>query len=180
MNDWTTDNTALINEMKERSLHIPVMPKEVRESLALKPGAIVVDCTLGLGGHALLLLQDMGEGGRYIGIDRDSESLKLAASISKPKQRSKLILASSYSNEMPFSIGNYLQNRAPILVPAYPNQSPNKLKDLTRGIWGLTSGLFPMEELITHEYKLEKITNAFEDCITRKNGYIKGIILPHD
>lgn len=122
------------------------------------------------------------EQGADISIDYggNSESLKLAASIAKPKQRSKLILASSYSNEMPFSIGNYLQNRAPILIPAYPNQSPNKMKDLTRGLWGLASGLFPMEELMTHEYKLEEITNAFEDCITRKNGYIKGIILPHD
>ena len=78
MDNLVNEKTASISEMEERSLHIPVMVKEVRESLALKPGAVVVDCTLGLGGHASLLLKDIGPEGRYIGIDRDSESLKLA------------------------------------------------------------------------------------------------------
>lgn len=107
------------------------------------------------------------------------ESLKLAASICKPKQRAKLVMASSYSNEMPFTIANFLQNRAPILIPAYPHQSLNKEKDLERGIWGFDSGIYPMRELITHKYKLDRANEAFLDNINRKSGYIKGIILPN-
>lgn len=64
--------------MEKKSLHIPVMPREVREHLSLGPGAVVVDCTLGLGGHALSLIRDIGTQGRYIGIDRDNESLSIA------------------------------------------------------------------------------------------------------
>ncbi len=79
MDNLINEKIKSISEMEKIFLHIPVMVKEVRESLALKPGAVVVDCTLGLGGHASLLLKDIGPEGRYIGIDRDSESLKLAA-----------------------------------------------------------------------------------------------------
>ena len=110
----------------------------------------------------------------------NADSLRLAASICKAKQRAKLALASSYSINMPFMISNYLENRAPIIVPAYPNQSKNKLKDLERGIWGLEKGIFPLEELITHKYKLDSIKEAFEDNLNRSPGYIKGIILSNE
>ncbi|MGR3176463.1 MAG: zinc-dependent alcohol dehydrogenase [Candidatus Anammoxibacter sp.] len=110
----------------------------------------------------------------------NSDALRLAASICKPKQRAKLVMASAYSNDMPFTIGNYLQNRAPILVPAYPNHSSNKMLDLERGLWGLEKNIFPMTELITHRYNLKNINNAFEMCIARKDRYIKGIIIPND
>src|SRR5262249_61853329 len=37
--------------------HVPVLPVEVLELLALTPGQIVVDATLGAGGHARLLAE---------------------------------------------------------------------------------------------------------------------------
>ena len=51
--------------------HVPVLPDEVRELLAVKPGETVVDATFGAGGHAALLATDLGERGKLIGIDRD-------------------------------------------------------------------------------------------------------------
>jgi 16S rRNA (cytosine1402-N4)-methyltransferase len=51
--------------------HVPVLPEEVRELLAVKPGETVVDATFGAGGHAALLAADLGERGKLIGIDRD-------------------------------------------------------------------------------------------------------------
>jgi 16S rRNA (cytosine1402-N4)-methyltransferase len=51
--------------------HVPVLPEEVRELLAIKPGETVVDATFGAGGHAALLAADLGERGKLIGIDRD-------------------------------------------------------------------------------------------------------------
>jgi threonine dehydrogenase-like Zn-dependent dehydrogenase len=108
-----------------------------------------------------------------------SSSLQLAASVCKPKQRAQLVLAAAYDNKLPFSIGNYLQNRAPVLIPAYPNHSTNQIEDLKRGIFGYTSGIFPMKELITHSYGLNNVHDALEDCINRSKGYIKGIILPN-
>jgi 16S rRNA (cytosine1402-N4)-methyltransferase len=51
--------------------HVPVLPEEVRELLAVQPGETVVDATFGAGGHAALLAADLGERGKLIGIDRD-------------------------------------------------------------------------------------------------------------
>ena len=51
--------------------HVPVLPEEVRELLAVKPGETVVDATFGAGGHAALLAADLGDRGKLIAIDRD-------------------------------------------------------------------------------------------------------------
>ena len=51
--------------------HVPVLPEEVRELLAVKPGETIVDATFGAGGHAALLAADLGERGKLIAIDRD-------------------------------------------------------------------------------------------------------------
>jgi 16S rRNA (cytosine1402-N4)-methyltransferase len=60
------------------SEHIPVMLTEVLDLLQCKPGGIYVDATIGLGGHALGVLERIQPGGRLIGIDRDTESLEKA------------------------------------------------------------------------------------------------------
>lgn len=64
--------------MRESVHHIPVMLQEVKTLLNLKPNALVVDGTVGLGGHAREILKGIGPGGRLIGIDRDKESLNIA------------------------------------------------------------------------------------------------------
>jgi 16S rRNA (cytosine1402-N4)-methyltransferase len=58
--------------------HISVMPHEVDEALALKPGAVVVDATLGLGGHSLMMAGRIGRTGRLIGIDQDDAAIAIA------------------------------------------------------------------------------------------------------
>jgi 16S rRNA (cytosine1402-N4)-methyltransferase len=54
--------------------HVPVLADEVRELLAVQPGATVVDCTFGAGGHARLLAADLAGHGRLIAVDRDPEA----------------------------------------------------------------------------------------------------------
>jgi 16S rRNA (cytosine1402-N4)-methyltransferase len=54
------------------------MVPEVTAVLDLKPGAVVVDATLGLGGHSLVLSGLIGSRGRLIGIDQDSCALEIA------------------------------------------------------------------------------------------------------
>lgn len=55
--------------------HTPVMLNEVIQSLQLKPGMNVVDCTLGDGGHAEAILEKIGPKGKLLGIDADVEAL---------------------------------------------------------------------------------------------------------
>lgn len=59
-------------------MHRPVLLKEATQALAAAPGKVIVDCTVGLGGHAEALLKEMRPGGRLIGIDRDADALKAA------------------------------------------------------------------------------------------------------
>jgi 16S rRNA (cytosine1402-N4)-methyltransferase len=54
--------------------HVPVLADEVRELLAVQPGATVVDATFGAGGHSRLLASELAGRGRLIAIDRDPEA----------------------------------------------------------------------------------------------------------
>jgi len=55
--------------------HIPVLLEETREGLYLKKGAIVVDATLGGGGHTREILKHILPGGKVIAIDADLSAL---------------------------------------------------------------------------------------------------------
>jgi 16S rRNA (cytosine1402-N4)-methyltransferase len=55
--------------------HRPVLLDEVLAALEPRPGAIVVDCTVGWAGHAVELLKHIGKDGRLIGLDLDAENL---------------------------------------------------------------------------------------------------------
>jgi 16S rRNA (cytosine1402-N4)-methyltransferase len=51
--------------------HRPIMVDEVLECLRPAPGELAVDCTLGGGGHARVILERLQPGGRLIGLDLD-------------------------------------------------------------------------------------------------------------
>ena len=59
--------------------HIPVLFNETIELLDCKPGDLVVDGTLGGGGHAEAILERILPGGTLIGIDRDPAALTAAS-----------------------------------------------------------------------------------------------------
>lgn len=54
------------------------MCQEVIEYLKLNNGAVALDCTVGLGGHADAILKEIGPQGRFIGLDHDQQALELA------------------------------------------------------------------------------------------------------
>ncbi|MDD3719699.1 MAG: 16S rRNA (cytosine(1402)-N(4))-methyltransferase RsmH [Actinomycetota bacterium] len=58
--------------------HVPVMLAEVVGFLRPRPGSVLVDATLGEGGHALAVLDEMGGEGCLIGLDRDARTLQRA------------------------------------------------------------------------------------------------------
>lgn len=58
--------------------HEPVLLAEVLAALEPHPGETAVDLTLGRGGHALAILQRVGDRGRLVGFDRDAENLAFA------------------------------------------------------------------------------------------------------
>jgi 16S rRNA (cytosine1402-N4)-methyltransferase len=58
--------------------HVSVLADEVLRALAPAPGQVIVDATVGAGGHSRLIAQRLVPGGRLIGLDQDSAMLDLA------------------------------------------------------------------------------------------------------
>ena len=54
--------------------HVPVLAGELISALDPAPGAVVVDCTFGAGGHARLVADRIGPGGELVCIDRDPQA----------------------------------------------------------------------------------------------------------
>ncbi|MGH8965555.1 MAG: 16S rRNA (cytosine(1402)-N(4))-methyltransferase, partial [Actinomycetes bacterium] len=61
--------------------HVPVLLQRCVDLLApalAEPGSVLVDCTLGMGGHTVAVLEQVPTA-RVVGIDRDPQALELAA-----------------------------------------------------------------------------------------------------
>lgn len=69
--------------MGNEQQHVPVLLHETIEGLAITPGAIVVDGTLGAGGHASEIAKLFGKDVQIIGFDLDQEALDLAVTTVK-------------------------------------------------------------------------------------------------
>jgi len=61
------------------SVHVSVLLDEVLDGLALRPGAVVADGTLGGGGHSAAILQRIGPSGTLVAMDRDTRAIDAAA-----------------------------------------------------------------------------------------------------
>jgi 16S rRNA (cytosine1402-N4)-methyltransferase len=64
--------------MTDASVHVPVLLREVLESLAPTEGGVFVDGTLGGGGHTRALLDRVGSSGRVIAVDLDPAAVQRA------------------------------------------------------------------------------------------------------
>jgi 16S rRNA (cytosine1402-N4)-methyltransferase len=60
--------------------HTPVLRDEVVELLGPRARAVLLDCTIGPGGHAEALLEAAGRDAVLIGVDLDADALRLARS----------------------------------------------------------------------------------------------------
>lgn len=60
------------------AVHTSVLLEEALLFLEPRPGSLIVDGTLGFGGHAERILEKLGTEGRLIGFDRDPAALEIA------------------------------------------------------------------------------------------------------
>ena len=74
--------------------HVPVLLEESLEYLNVRPGSVIVDATLGLGGHSSAIAKRLGAKGRLICFDRDPEAM------AKAKARLEEV-AAELGSEMP-------------------------------------------------------------------------------
>src|SRR6056297_1880239 len=60
-------------------IQTPVMPYEAVHYLNCEKGMTVADCTIGGGGHAVMIAEKIFPGGLLVGIDKDEDALQEAA-----------------------------------------------------------------------------------------------------
>jgi len=120
---------------RHAAVHIPVLLREVLRALALEPGLVVVDGTVGAGGHSKLIAGQIGDGGLLIGLDRDPMMLGLAAAALPASDR--IVLKQASYIELP-SVLRDLELPGVDRVLLDLGLSSDQLADATRG-FGFTS-----------------------------------------
>jgi 16S rRNA (cytosine1402-N4)-methyltransferase len=80
------------------SFHIPVMQREVIESLRCGPGGIYVDGTLGGGGHACEILRHSAPDGLLIGLDVDDDALRESGERLRPFGSRKTLVKGNFAD----------------------------------------------------------------------------------
>ena len=79
-------------------IHIPVLADEICQWLVQKPGGTYVDCTLGMGGTSLRILESSGSNANIVGLDRDPEALAIAEKNLEKFHSQVKILCGDYSH----------------------------------------------------------------------------------
>ncbi len=79
--------------------HVPVLLHEVVEILGPKPGAFIIDGTVGGGGHARALIKRLEPGGSLLGVDRDAVAVNNLSALTTefPAMRKVIIRRANYS-----------------------------------------------------------------------------------
>lgn len=86
------------DERTDTSSHQPVLLREVVLHLDPRPGGLIIDGTLGAGGHAAALLDATAPDGRLLGFDRDPAALAYAAQRLAPFGDRLTAVAGSYGD----------------------------------------------------------------------------------
>jgi threonine dehydrogenase-like Zn-dependent dehydrogenase len=91
--------------------------------------------------------------------------------------RGKIILVGWHQAPATYELLNWI--KCPIIYsPQGVGMSTDPQSELERAMWALEAGIYPMDRLITHTYKLDDIAQAFEDNLNMTPGYIKGVVMP--
>ncbi len=142
-------------------MHISVMPQEVMHWLNVRPGTIIVDGTVGLGGHLALIALGAGQDGHVIGIDRDNSSLTEA--------KRRLASFSSRIDLLQGSFGEVKRILAEVNIKAVDGVlldlgiSSFQLDDRERGFSFLTNGPLDMRMDQTQKVTAADLVNALKE-----------------
>jgi len=83
-------------------VHVPVLAEEICYWLQPKPGGIYVDCTLGMGGTSLKIIESAGNNAYILGLDRDPEALAYAEKNLEPYMSQVKLFNGNYSHLVEF------------------------------------------------------------------------------
>lgn len=152
--------------------HIPVLANEVLHWLDPSPNQNFIDGTVGLGGHAAMILEATSPNGRLLAIDRD------AANLARARQN-----LSRFGQRVTYVQGSYSALRQYVYDHAYPEThgilldlgfSSVHIEDPTRGFSFQIAGPLDMRYDTHQGLTAEEIVNAWSvgelGSIFRKYG----------
>lgn len=149
--------------MKAVPDHFPVMAPEVRDLFFDHQLELLVDCTLGLGGHVRAVLQDeRAEDIQVIGCDCDAESLEEAREKLKPCGSVIAFYRCNYTALFD-KAGLYNRHRGLLLVDQ--GLSRFQIKDLQRGFSHSVDAYLDMRRDLSREQTAAELINrgSFEE-----------------
>lgn len=92
--------------------------------------------------------------------------------------RGRIVLMSSHKRPCKEFDFREMVGRSAELVVAHAKYSEDQMEDMRRGLRLLERGVIQMDDIVTHQYELGDISQAFENLIHKPKGYIKGVIVP--
>ena len=139
--------------------HKPIMLSECLNALNIKNGSIVIDCTLGLGGHSEAMLKEISPDGRLIGIDRDINAINFAI-----ERLEKIGSNFSTVHDVFFNIKDIAQRENAIgadAILADLGVSSYQLDDKTRGFSYMEDYELDMRMDKSQEKSAKEIVNSY-------------------
>jgi threonine dehydrogenase-like Zn-dependent dehydrogenase len=105
--------------------------------------------------------------------------LSSAAAYLRPTGRGKLIMMSSHETAGPAFDWRPLQNKGAVIKATFPVAALSVTDSLRRAITLYNRGSLQVRPVITHQFKLDQIQQAFETLHHKPTDYIKGIVMPN-
>jgi 16S rRNA (cytosine1402-N4)-methyltransferase len=141
-------------------VHVPVMVGRVVRGLRLRPGARLVDATVGLGGHAAALL-DAAPSSELIGLDRDRQALDLAARRLAPYGDRVRLRSASYADLASVLVAEGWDGADAILLDL--GVSSLQLDEAGRGFSFRQSGPLDMRMDQSGDLTAETVVNTWDE-----------------
>lgn len=141
--------------------HIPVLLNEVLEVLSLQPGENVVDCTVGIGGHAAAVLQRTSPNGRLLGMDLDEAALDAARRTLDRFGSRAMLVHESYRNVGRVLLSQHFGSVHAALLDA--GFSSFVVDDPVRGFSFRKDGPLDMRYDVSQEMTAAEIVNGWDE-----------------
>lgn len=149
------------------SIHKSVLLEESIEALNLKAGAVVVDATLGGGGHSKEILKIIGKTGKLIAIDADAIAIERFRDKLKKEQIENVILVNDNFRNLE-KILQELKIEKVDAILADIGYSSDQLEDPERGISFQLDSPLDMRFDQSQELMAEKILNEYSQAELEK------------
>ena len=167
--------------------HVPVMSSEVLTYLDIKSNGVYIDGTIGPGGHAIQILNNLGKHGKLIGIDRDEDALKICKKNCSSSSSLLSLFHSSYNKINTILTKEKISSVDGIILDL--GLSSNQLNSRSRGFSYRSEGNLDMRFDFTQGKKasdiiksnnIEKLTKIFKKYGEERFSYriarsIKGM-----